>query len=68
MLGKKRNAINKNKIIRGKKCTFSMSVSFHGPLSERIQPPLLAHKQVPPKISGNSLVIVQKKKKRKRAP
>jgi hypothetical protein len=39
-----------------------MSGSFHGPLSERIQPPLSAQVQVPPKISGNSLVKVQKKR------
>ena len=33
-----------------------ISVSFHGPLSESIQPPLSAQVQVPPKNSGSSLV------------
>ena len=50
------------KIISCSNCTFKMSGSFHGPLSERIQPPLSAQVQVPPKISGNSLVKVQKKR------
>ena len=45
--------------------TFEMSASFHGPLSERIQPPLSAQVQVPPKISGNSLVTVERKRRRK---
>lgn len=36
--------------------TFIISGSFHGPLSERIQPPLSAQVQVPPKNSGSSLV------------
>uniref|UniRef100_A0A7C8ZU27 Uncharacterized protein n=1 Tax=Opuntia streptacantha TaxID=393608 RepID=A0A7C8ZU27_OPUST len=37
-------------------CTiFSISGSFQGPLSERIQPPLSRQVQVPPKNSGSSL-------------
>lgn len=35
--------------------TFSISGFFHGPLSERRQPPWSAHVHVPPKNSGNWL-------------
>ena len=36
--------------------TLKISGSFHGPLSERMQPPLSAQVQVPPRNSGNSLM------------
>jgi len=38
------------------KTTFKISGSFHGPLSDSMQPPLSAQVQVPPKNSGSSLV------------
>lgn len=44
-----------------RKMTCSISGSFHGPLSERIQPPLSVQVQVPPKKSGSSLVDDQMK-------
>jgi len=36
--------------------TLKISGSFHGPLSERMQPPLSTQVQVPPRNSGNSLM------------
>lgn len=47
--GKERKRSNKME----HRLTFNISGSFHGPLSERIQPP--SQLQVPPKNSGNSL-------------
>jgi len=39
-----------------RKQTFIISGLFHGPLSERMQPPLSAQVQEPPKNSGSSLI------------